>query len=134
MVANAASLFSKYAKAVCLVHVDAGIIFLFQADNLGQVSQVALHGEDTIYNNQFDSIGFALLQLLLQSLHVVVLVLQLGGKTQTSAIYNRSMVTVIADDVVTTSYQLGNHPLVNRKARREAECFILAYKLSQFFF
>ena len=90
MVAHTTALFSEYTQAVSFVHVNAGIVFLLQADNFGQIGQVTFHGKYSIHNNQLYSIQFAFLEFFFQSLHIVMLVLQLSGKCKTAASANTS--------------------------------------------
>ena len=132
MIANTTALLPKYTQAMSFVHVNAGIVFLLQADNFGQIGQITFHGKSPIHNNQLYSIRFALLELFLQSFHIVMLVLQLSGKCKTTAVYNGSMVTVIADNIIPTSHNGGNNAFVYSESGRKTECFIFSHEFSQF--
>ena len=134
MVAHASSLSSEHTQTMCFVHVDAGIVFLLQANDFRQVSQITFHREHAIYHNQFDGIRFTLLELFFQGIHVVVFILQLGSKRKTTSVHDRSMVTVITNNVIATSGQLRNHTFINRKSGRETQCFIFTDELCKFFF
>lgn len=57
-----------------------------------------------------------LLQDALQICHVVMLVMKLCGKAQTTAIHDRSMITVVADKVVTTTDDSGDDARVDGEA------------------
>ena len=132
MVAHTTALFSEYTQAVSFVHVNAGVVFLLQADNFGQIGQVTFHGKYSIHNNQLYSIRFAFLEFFFQSLHIVMLVLQLSGKCKTAAIYNGSVVTVITNNIIPTAYNGRNNTFVYSKSGRKTECFIFSYEFSQF--
>ena len=100
MVTDASSISAEYSDSMCFIYHDTGIVFVFQTDNFWQRSQITFHGEDTIYNNQFNGIGIAFLELFLQIFHVIVLVLELAGERQSTAVNNRGVVTFITDDIV----------------------------------
>ena len=106
MVAHTTALFSEYTQAVSFVHVNAGVVFLLQADNFGQIGQVTFHGKYSIHNNQLYSIRFAFLEFFFQSLHIVMLVLQLSGKCKTAE--NSSSASGCA-----ASGSIGETPVVN---------------------
>ena len=63
-----------------------------------------------------------------------MLVLQLRGEGQAASVYDGSVVAVIADDVVTTSHQLGDDTFVYGKTCGEAERFVFSHEFSQFLF
>ena len=132
VVAHATSLTAEDTQSVGLIDHDGGIVFLLQFHNLGQGSQVAFHGEDTVHDDELHLVGLTALQHALQVLHVVVLVAKLGGKGQTAAIHDAGMVAVVADDVVILAHQLGNNTAVDGKSRGNAQGIILAHVGSQF--
>ena len=90
---------------------------MLEFDNLGQLGEVALHGEHTVDDNQFDSLLRQFLKHALQIVHVVVLIVQLLGKGQTASVDNRSVVTVVADHIIVLAEQCGNHALIHRETR-----------------
>ncbi len=115
-----------------LIHHDGGIVFLLESHNLWQLGQIALHGEHTIDDNQFNGLMGQLLKHALEVVHVVVLIMQLLCKSKTSAIHNTCMVAVVADDVVVLAYYHGQYALIDAEACREAETVIFAYELGDF--
>ena len=76
---------------------------MFEAYDFGQVGEVALHGEDTVDDDEFHHIGFASLQLSLEVDHVVVAEFELFGEGESSAVDDAGMVALIANDVVLAS-------------------------------
>ena len=68
----------------------------------------------------------------LEILHVVMLIVQLLGKCQTTAIDDRSVVAIIANHIVVLAQQCGNHTLIDRETCREAQTVVLADKFRDF--
>ena len=134
MVANTTSLFSKYTQAMSFVYHDSSVVFMFQAYDFGQVCQVAFHREHTVYYDELHWIRVALLKLLFQIRHIVMLIFQLLREGEATAIYDRCVVAVIANDIIIAVCQSRDNSGIHRKTGWEAECFIFAYKGSQFFF
>ena len=114
-----------------LVHHDGAVILVLQLDNLWQVGQVALHREDAIDNDQLDSLMRQGLEYALKVLHIIVLIVQLGCKRKTAAVYDTGVVAVIADDIVIAAYHTSQHALVDRETCREAQGLILVHELGQ---
>ena len=73
---------------------------MLQLYNLGQLCQVALHREDAVDNDELDGLVGQILQHSLKILHIVVLVVELLGKRKTTTVHNRSVVAIVADDVI----------------------------------
>ena len=134
VVTNPSSLTSEDAHAVGLVHHDRRSILLLERDDFGQRRQIAFHREHTVHNDQFHGVGFALLQLVFQVGHVVVLVAQLLSHRQAAAVHDRSVVAVVTEDVVVRSHKRRNHATVHRETGRETERFVFSDELRQFFF
>jgi len=132
VVADASALLAEHADAVRFVNHDSCIVFLLQLDNLGQLAEVAFHAEHTIYDNQLDTLGLTLLELLLEVLHVVVLELELCGKAEATAVHDACMVAVIADNIVVAVNNLTDDATVHGETRRKAKRFFLAYELGKF--
>ena len=87
MIADAAAIASEDADAVGFIDHEHRIgILLFESDDVGQRSEVALHGEDAIYDDELHGVFFAFLEFALQVIHVVVLVANLLRHRQPSAI------------------------------------------------
>ena len=104
---------------------------MFQTHYLGQVGEVAFHREYTIHHDELHLVGLATLEHTLEVGHIVVLVVQLCGKTEATAIDDACMVAVIADDIVILAHQLWYDTAVDSKTSGEHQCVILAYKLCQ---
>ena len=132
MVTYTTSLLTKHTQSVCLVHHDGCVVLVLQSYYLGQVAQVAFHGEYAIHNYQFHFIGLATLQYALQIGHVIVLIVKLGGETQAATIDDACMVAVITDDIVILAYQLRYHTTIDSKSCRKDQSIVLAHKLGQF--
>ena len=133
MVAYAASVVAEHAQSVGFVHHDGAVVLMLQLYNLRQVREVALHREHAVYHNQLHCLVGQTFQDVLQVFHVVVLVVQLTGKRQTTSVHDAGVVAVVTDDVVATSYNNGKHTGVYRESGREAQSVVFVYKLSQLF-
>ena len=134
MVADTSTLLAENTYAVSLVHHDGDVfVFLLQLNNFRQFAEVTFHAEYAIHNNEFHAVRLALLDHLLKVFHVVVLVLELSGKAETTTVNNACVVTVIADDIVVTVNELADDAAVNCETSCKAEGFILADKLSKLF-
>ena len=107
---------------------------MLQFNNLWKIGKIAFHREDTVNNNQFNSILWQSLQHTLQVFHIIVLVVELTSKRQTATIYDRSMVTVVADDIITLTDNHCQHALIYRETCRKAQAVVLTNKLRNFFF
>ena len=134
MVADASALLAEDTDAVGLVHHNGDVfVLLLQLNDFRQLAEVTLHAEDAVNYYKLHAVGLALLNHLLEILHVVVLVLELRGKAETTAIDDACVVAVVADDVVVAVNKLTYNAAVNGEACCEAECLVLANKLSKFF-
>ena len=120
MVTHATSLFAEHADAVCLINHYRAVVFVLQFDNLRQFSQIAFHREHAIDDNQLHSVVWKFLQYALKVFHVVVFVFQLVCKREASAVNDRGVVTVVADDVVFPSSGNSNYTGINGESGREA--------------
>ena len=133
MITDTASMIAEYAQTMGLVNHDRAVVLVLQFHNLGELGQVAFHGEYTINNYQLYGIIRQPLENLLQILHVIVLKLQLLCKTEAATVNDTCMVAIITDDIVFTSTDSGNDACINRETGREAQGIILVYKLCQIF-
>ena len=73
-----------------------------------------------VHNDELHGLVGQCLEDVLQVLHVVVLVVQLLGKGESSSVNDTGVVAVVADDVVASSYHHGNDSGIDREASREA--------------
>ena len=133
IVANASTLLSEHTKPVGLVNHDAAIVLVLQFNNLGQLGQVTLHGEHAIHNDEFHSLMGKALQHPFQVGHVVVLIMELGGKAKSSSVNDAGMVAVVTNDIVSATNYNGKHSRVDRESRGEAQGVVLMLKGGKFF-
>ena len=120
--------------AVGFVDHDGGAVFVLQLNDGGEIAQVALHREDAVDHDEFHRIGSALLELLLQVVHVVVLEAQLFGHREATAVDDRGVVAVVAEDVVVRTEESGDDTAVDGKSGGEAERLLFAHKGGQLLF
>ena len=113
VIANTTALLTKYTDTMSLVDHDRAVVLVLELNDSWQISQVALHREHAIDHDQLDSILWQLLQYALQVGHVVVLVVQLTGKSQTTTINDRCVVAIVADHVVVLAKQCGDDTLID---------------------
>ena len=132
MIAYAPTLTAEDTDAMGLVDHDRAVVLVFQLNNLGQLCKVALHGEDTVDDNELDSFIWQLLQHTLQVFHVIVLVVQLAGKRKTATVHNTCVVTIVADDIVVLTHYHGEYALVDTESCGEAQTVVLADILRYF--
>ena len=112
VVANTTSLLTEYADTMSLVNHDRAVVLVLELNDSRQVSQVALHREHAINHNQLNSLLRQLLKHALQVGHIVVLVVQLTGESQTTSINDRCVVAIIADNVIVLTQQSRDNTLV----------------------
>ena len=116
---------------MCFIHHDAGIVLVLQAHYLGQVGEIAFHREHTIYHDELHLVGFATLEHTLEVGHIVVLVVQLCGKAEATAIDDARMIAIVTDDIVILAHQLRYHTAVDSETGGEHQRIVLADKLCQ---
>ena len=133
MVTHATTLTAKDPQSVRLVNHDGTVIPVFQLDDGGQIGQITLHGEHSVYHDQLHGLAGKLLQQPLQVGHVVMLVPQLRGEGQAASVHDAGMVTVVTDDVVVAAHHHGQHALVDGEPGREAQGLVLSHEGGQFF-
>ena len=109
MVATTASFFTEHAETVSLIHHDGAVILMLQLYDLGKISEVALHREHAVHNDELHSLVWQTLEDVLQVLHVVVLIVELTSKRESASVYDAGMVAVVTDNIVTTSHYNGKH-------------------------
>lgn len=98
--ADTAAAFAEDSDAVSLVDHNACIVFLREFNHFADVGNITLHGEHTVGNDEFHLVGVALLELLFERLHVVVLVFELLAERETAPFDNRSVILLIPENVV----------------------------------
>jgi len=131
MMANATALLAEHAEAVGLVYHDGTVVLVFQLHDFGQLAEVSLHREHTVDNDQLDGLGGKFLENTLQVFHIVVLIVQLRGKTQTPPVYDRGVVAVVANHVVATAHHRWNDTRVDREAGRKAQGVVFVFESGQ---
>ena len=102
--ANSPALIAEDTQTMSLINHNTTIILVLQLDNFRQFGQISFHGEYTINDDKLNSVVGEIFQHPLQIFHVVVLGMELSGETQSSSVYNACMVTVIANNVITSAY------------------------------
>ena len=80
MVAYTTTLLAEYAKTMSLVYHDRAVVLMLELNDFRQVSQIALHREHTVNNDELDSLLRELREHALQIFHIVVLVVELGSE------------------------------------------------------
>lgn len=80
MIADTTSLLTKHAKAMSLIYHDRAVVLMLQLYDLWQVSQIALHREHAIHNDELDCILRKLTEHALQIFHIIVFVVKLGSE------------------------------------------------------
>ena len=133
MIANTTSLTTEYTDAMSLVDHDRAIVLVLELYDLRKLSQVALHREYTINNDELNGIVRKILENTLEVFHIVVLIVKLCSKRETTTINDRCVVAVITDDIIVSSYNHCQHALVYRETGREAKSIVFANKFSEFF-
>ena len=133
VITNTTSLTTKHTYTMCFVYHDGGIVLMFKFHDFGEIGQITFHGEHAIHHDKFHGFRSAFLKLTLQIGHIVMLILQASGEGQSAAIYNGSMVAVIANDVILATGQARNNAGVNRKTGRIAQSIFFSDKLGQLF-
>ena len=131
MVGSTPALMSQNTQGMGIVKHDFRIVFVRQGHHFRQWDDVSLHGENTVGNDQLDGFGFTLLQTLLQTLHVVVGVLQRFAERQTAAFNDGGVVEAVEKQIIVAAAQRGNHPQVDLEPRAEAQRTVLAHQLGQ---
>ena len=134
MITDTSPVTTEHTQAVCFIHHDTCIVFVFQTNNLRQVSQITFHRENPVHHNQFHRFRFTLLKFFLKGFHIIVLVFQLGGERKATSVYDGSMVTVITDNVVIAVCQARYHTFIYSKTGRINQCIIFPYEFRQFLF
>ena len=117
-----------------LVDHDRAVVLVLELNDCWQISQVALHREHTVDDNELDSLLGQLLEHTLEVGHVVMLVVELTGKRETTAIDDTGVVAIVADDIVVLAYYHCQHTLIDGEAGREAQAVVLADELGDFLF
>ena len=134
VIAYATSLLAEYTQAVGFVNHEGAVVFMLELYDFRKLCKVSLHGEHAVYDNQLDGFFWQLLKHALQILHVVVLVMQLCCKRKPAPINDGSVVSVVANDIVSTAYNRGNDTRIDGKTCRKADGVFLVLKLCKLFF
>ena len=133
MVTYSTSVVTKYSKTMSLVNHNRTVVFMLEFYYLWQFSKITFHREYTINNDQLYGFVWKFFENVLKVFHIVVLIFQLLCKRKTTTVNDRSVVTIITDNVIFTTAYHGNYTSIYRESRREAERLILVYKLCKVF-
>ena len=98
-----------------LINHNRAVVLVLKLNNLRQVGQVTLHREHTVNYYKLHSLVWQILEHTLEVFHIVVLVVELCSKGETTAIHNTCVVAVVADDIVATTYYNGKNARVNKE-------------------
>ena len=134
MITHTTTVLSKHSDTMSLIDHDRTVVLMLELYDLRKLSEVAFHRENAVNDDELHCIIRQLLEDILKILHVVVLIFQLTCEGETTSINDRSVITVIADNIVLTTTYHCHHACIDRETSREAESFILAHKLSKVFF
>ncbi len=85
MVAGASTAITEHTDTMCFVNHHLCIVFFSETHNFGKIGNIAFHREHSVGDDELDFIGLALLELLFERRHVVVLVLERLRETQPAA-------------------------------------------------
>ena len=124
----AAASLADDAEAVRVVDHDACAVFLRQRADLGQVGNVAAHGEHAVGHDQAARRLRHLLELLFKVCHIVVLVAQHLAVGQLAAVIEAGMVLTVHDDIVMQADNGADDAEIGLEARREGHDGVLAQK------
>ena len=114
-----------------LINHDVGIVLVGQIHDVGQLAHVAFHREDTVGDDELDTVRLALLELCLERGHIVVLVLQGVGERETASLDDRGMVLLIPQDVVIPAGKGGNDAQINTETGAVNHRILLALILGK---
>ena len=119
IVCSAPSPVTEYAETMRVIDHDSRPVFSGEADDLGQIADIAAHGEHAVCHDQRTGMIRHFLQAFLQMLHIAVTVPEHRRVRKLAAVVYARMVFLIHDDVVVFSADSGNNAKVGKKARRE---------------
>ena len=94
------SSFANHTCRVAFVYHNKCIVFFCQIANLVHRSNVAVHRENTIGNNNAETLSLCFLQTFLQFFHVSISVTVTFSLAEANTVYNRGMVQCVRDDSV----------------------------------
>ena len=115
-----------------IVNHDARTVFLRQRADLGQIGNIAAHGEYAVGHDQAACRFRHLLQLLFKVCHIVVLVAQHLAVGQLAAVIEAGMVLTVHDDIVMQADNGADDAEIGLEARGEGHDCVLAQELCKF--
>ena len=127
----AAAALADDAEAVRVVDHDACAVFLRQRADLGQVGNIAAHGEHAVGHDEAAGGVGHLLQFLFQIRHVVMLVAKHLAVGELAAVIEAGMVLTVHDDIVMQADNGADDAEIGLEARREGHDGVLAQKFCQ---
>ena len=114
-----------------LIDHHIGIVLASQAHNLGQIGDVALHGEHAIGNDELHGLGVAARQLMLQRGHITMPILARRREGEAAPLDDGGVVEFITDDVVFTSCHTRHYTEIGLKTRGVYHHILLAHPTCQ---
>ena len=119
------------AQSVSVVHHDARAVFASEADDFGELGDVAAHAEHAVGDDQAAR-GFRhLLQLKLQLLHVGVSIGEHAAVAELAAVVDAGVVFLVADDVISMADDGGDDAQIGLKAGGEGAAGLLVQEIRQ---
>jgi hypothetical protein len=131
VLAGTAAVRAEHPDAVGVVDHEAHAEALLERDDLVELRDVSLHGEDAVDHDEDATarIPGRDLELLLEVCHVVVLVLVVLAEAETTAVDDAGVVEVVEDGDVAASQQRGEHAEIHLEAGGEGERGVALHEL-----
>ena len=129
---RAAAALADDAEAMRIVNHDARTVFLRQRADLGQIGNIAAHGEYAVGHDQAACRFRHLLQLLFKVRHVVVLVAQHLAIGQLAAVVEAGVIFSIHDNIIMQADDGADNAEIGLEARGEGHDRVLAQELCKF--
>ena len=103
-----------------VINHDHGIVLIRQITNSFEVSDDSIHGKDSVGSNQFltFTISIRLLELLFESVHVIVRITVSASFTKTHTIDDRCMVQLIRNNGIVRPEKHFKQAAIGIEARR----------------
>ncbi len=125
MLGGAAPRLAEHPRGVRIVHRHDRVVLTRQRDDVGELRDVAFHGEDAVGEDQLETRAFGGFELLLEIRHVGVLVdggLAFGDRLgEADGVDDRGVIQLIGDDDVLLAEQGGDEAFVGVPAAHVAE-------------
>ena len=121
MLAGAASELTEHAETVRVVDHQSRAVAILQSHELGQLAEVAFHGEHAVDDDHLADVVRRHGELALEVFHVVVLELDHLGEAETRAVDDAGVIQCIEEDHVLATEEAAQHSEVHLEAGGEGE-------------